>query len=172
MLDAAQINGIQMVEASVTAANSTLGFPYLELGLNATTEHIVNGYMHGVSWVKDMTTIAEPRTHAFSTASVDGKVVMQVAGPGNNGNSVSYAYLYTIGSFILIGGVTEPVAGLPPSDINGVHTITGFGDSADEFDNFRYSFFVNADGATPGFNEFVQAWTQPISVAHVPVASA
>ena len=97
---------------------------------------------------------------------------MQVAGPGNNGDSVSYEYLYTIGSSIIIGGVTEPVAGLPPSDINGVHTITGFGDSVDEFDNFRYSFFVNADGATPEFNKFVQAWTQPISVAHVPVASA
>ena len=166
-VDPAQINGIQMVEASVTAANSTLGFPYLELGLDATIGYIVSGYAHGVSWVKHhVSTTAEPITHLFSTAIVDGNVIMEVAsyGTGDEGVSVSYEYVYTIGDSILIGGVTEPVAGLLASDINGVHTITGFGDSADEFDNFRYSFFVNADGATPG-SQFADAWTQPISVA-------
>ena len=82
-------------------------------------------------------------------------------GTGDEGDSVSYEHVYAIGDSILIGGVTEPFAGLLTSDINGVHTITGFGDSTEEFDSFRYSFFVNADGATPELNEYVQAWTQP-----------
>ncbi len=86
---------------------------------------------------------------------------MEVAGYQNG----SYQDLgYSIGGYIRIGGVTETIGDLQPDDVHGIHEIVKFGESLDEYSEFRHSFFVYLDDATPGGDENVQAWTQPNSV--------
>ena len=66
LLEQLQINGIQMVEASVQRLDSTLGFPYLELGLDATSRYA--GFIAGVFLGPHMSTTAD-QERVLSTAS-------------------------------------------------------------------------------------------------------
>ena len=120
LLDSTLINGLREVDESVPAVEySYLVVLLPDVILDAYGAGLIAG---GASWVPP-----ELSRHGFTTHQEGSDVLMEVAGRLNG----SYQDLgYSIGDYIRIGGVTETIGDLQPDDVNGVHEIVKFGETA------------------------------------------